>query len=122
MRCHAAVLNWDQLEVIMDTWPHSSTQPAFDAVLVSDVVYGDEYGRLVDCLLYFAQEGVTVIFGFEDRTHKRPELASPNFVKDLNKAFRKILISLDTLKGKDVKVLNGKRDWSNVEIYHLIPH
>lgn len=55
----------------------------WDVILISDVVWADGYGNLPQLLTQIAAESTLVVLGFEQRAHKRPELASPTFIPTL---------------------------------------
>lgn len=60
----------------------------WDVILISDVVWADGYGRLPQTLTEIASPSTPIVLGFEQRAHKRPELASPTFIPTLHEFFQ----------------------------------
>lgn len=81
-RTRVDTLDWNNPETHKRFPPQS-----WDIILISDVVWADGYGRLPTLLTEIALPTTLIILGFEQRAHKRPELASPTFVPTLRKMF-----------------------------------
>lgn len=74
-------------------WNHPAVAARFpkekwDVILISDVVWADGYGRLPQTLTEIASSTTPIVLGFEQRAHKRPELASPTFIPTLHEYFQ----------------------------------
>ena len=72
-------LDWNQPTTAVRFPPEK-----WDVILISDVVWADGYGRLPQTLTEIASPSTPIILGFEQRAHKRAELASPTFIPTLH--------------------------------------